>query len=286
MRIAWLFSRPGPLEGSSTARGRGAAGWLRTGARHARSKITVEARSKTQPAGAAGRRGGQCLRAGCGWAGIAAAAGYSSFVIGPLAGSRLNAANSYVSELEVAGQPASGLFRVVDAASGLLLVLLALGLLRWWRPDLLGVLGCLCLAGAGLASFADGADPMSCAPSISASCHHRLDQIPITAQLHQGHTLSSVAGVLCVILSMLLLGGSWRAGAWPQWVVVSRMMGLAVAILAIVEVPLTFTGRGVGAIERIHVVVVSAWIASVGWQLYRCARTADRQAGSRSGCVE
>jgi hypothetical protein len=195
-------------------------------------------------------------------------------------GSRLSAADSFVSELEVAGQPAGGLFRLADVASAVLLVVLAMGLLRWRRPDLPGMLGCLCLAGVGLASAADAADPMPCAPSISASCHHQLDQVPIMAQLHQWHTVSSVAGVLFALLGMLLLGGAGRAGAWPHWGLVSRAMGLVVAILGTIEIPLTFTGRGVGAIERVQVAVVSVWIAGLGWQLYRFARTADPPVGS------
>jgi hypothetical protein len=211
-----------------------------------------------------------------GMAGVLAGVGYSAFLIAWLAGSRLNMADSFVSELEVPGQPAAGLFRLADLVSALLIVVLAVGLSVWWWHDLRGMLGSLCVLGIGGAAVADAADPMACAPSTNASCRQRLDQVPIMMQLHQWHTVSSVAGVLCAVLGMLLLGWAFATMGRARWAQASWAAGLAVAALGIAEVPLTFTQHDVGAVERVHVVLVSAWIAAMGWHLYRSTHTGTR----------
>jgi Protein of unknown function (DUF998) len=209
-----------------------------------------------------------------GMAGVFAGVGYSAFLMAWLAGSRLNMADSFVSELEVAGQPAAGVFRLADVVSALLIVVFAVGFSVWWRPGLLGMLGSFCVLGVGAAAVADAAEPMPCAPSISASCRLRLDQVPLVTQLHQWHTVSSVAGVLCVVLGMLLLGRAFAATGRAGWGRASWATGLAVAALGGAEIPLTFTQHGVGGVERVQVVLVSAWIAGMGWHLYRCATAA------------
>jgi hypothetical membrane protein len=205
---------------------------------------------------------------------MVAAACYSSFLAAAPLGSRLSMTDSYVSELGVPGQPASAFFRMTDFVAALLIVVLAAALLVRLRPEVRGTLGCLFLAGVGVASAFDALSPMPCTPSTSQTCRQRVDQVAIIVQLHQGHTLSSVLGVFAAQMAMLLLGISRRVRRWWPWLGRASLAGgLLLVALGVSEVPLS-VGHGVGAVERFHVLLISAWIALVGWQL-ALGRTAE-----------
>jgi hypothetical membrane protein len=188
-------------------------------------------------------------------------------------------ADSYVSELEAPGQPAGTFFRLTDLVGGLLIVVLAVALFQRLRPEARGTLGCLFLAAVGLSSLGDALDPMPCAPSTSEACRRHLDEVPILTQLHQHHTLIGVAGVCAAVMAMLLLGGSGRLGRWqPRLGRESRVGGLVLTALVCAEAPLAIIGHGVGAVERLHVVLISTWIAVLGWHLFRLPRATVTQA--------
>jgi hypothetical membrane protein len=209
-------------------------------------------------------------------AGLLAGVCYSSFLLARPLGSRLSLTESYVSELEVAGQPASAFFRLTDVVAALLIVVLAIALVRRLareRPaEMRATVGCLFLAGLGLAAAADALFPMSCTPSTSEACRREVDDVAIIAQLHQGHTLSSVLGVFAAQAAMLLLGVSPRVRRrWPALARASLACGLALVVLGLSEVPLS-TQHRLGAIERLHVLLISAWLATLGWWLSRPPR--------------
>jgi hypothetical membrane protein len=198
-------------------------------------------------------------------AGLVAALAYSSFLLaGPL-GSTLDPTTSYVSELGARTQPASVFFRAVDMVAGGLIVVLAAalrsGLARDWRRDT-GTAG-LVLAGA--ASVIDGWKPMDCTPSIDQACRLREDAMGLLGQLREPHTVSSVTGVVAAIASMAALGSLLgsdrrrrRLGLFGQ------VAAFVTAGLSLAELPLTTADPGVGLIERIVVLCVSAWIAALG----------------------
>jgi hypothetical protein len=217
-------------------------------------------------------------------AGAVAGACYSSFLVARPLGSRLSMVNSYVSELEAPGQPARTFFRLTDLVAALFIVVLAVALLRRLVPELRGTAGCLFLAGVGLAAAADAIEPMPCAPSTNELCHQQVDEVAIIAQLHQGHTVSSVLGVGAAMLAMLLLGVSPRVRQrWPWLGRASLAGGLLLVVLGLSEVPLIL-GRGVGAVERLHVLLISAWLTGLGWQLsrpWRVGRSDGRDPGRR-----
>ncbi|GAA1821757.1 DUF998 domain-containing protein [Planosporangium flavigriseum] len=197
--------------------------------------------------------------------GVVAGACYSSFLAAGAVGSRLSITDSYVSELGVPGQPASAFFRATDLAAGVFIAVLAVALGVHLRPERRGTLGFLCLAGVGLASIVDGLRPMPCTPSTSEPCRRHIDEVTIFAQLHQGHTVSSVLGVLAAQAAMLLLGASPRVRrSWPRFARASLVSGVVLVVLGLSEVPLALY-QDVGVLERIHVLLISAWIAALGW---------------------
>jgi len=211
-------------------------------------------------------------------AGLVAALAYSSFLLaGPL-GSRLDPTTSYVSELGARTQPASGFFRATDMVAGGLIVVLAAAL-RWdlardWRRDV----GTAALGLAGVASVFDGWKPMDCAPSIDRACRLREDAIGLLDQLREPHTVSSVTGVVAAIVSMAVLGS--LLGSEPgrrRFGLFGLVAALVTAGLSLAELPLTTADPGVGLIERIFVLCVSAWIAALG--LLLLPRRRHRPAG-------
>jgi hypothetical membrane protein len=212
-----------------------------------------------------------------GAAGIAGALLYSSFLLAGLVGSRLDPTTAFISELGVPGQPASGLFRLADALAGVFIIGFAVTLLHRLAGDRYAAAGSLCLMVLGLASIGDGRHPMPCTPSTDRWCRHQLDEVPLAVQLHQWHTFTSVAGVLAGIAAMALLGRSPAAARWSARL--PRLCGAlaaAVAAIAGLEVPLTQAGLGVGALERTHVVLLSAWIAVLAGYLLRELRKRRR----------
>jgi hypothetical membrane protein len=213
-------------------------------------------------------------------AGLVAALAYSSFLLaGPL-GSTLDPTTSYVSELGARMQPASAFFRATDMVAGGLIVILAAALrrdlARDWRRDV----GTAALGLAGAASVFDGWKPMDCAPSIDRACRLREDAMGLLGQLREPHTVSSVTGVVAAIVSMSVLGsllGSERRHRRPGRF--GQVAAVVSAGLSLAELPLTTADPGVGLIERLFVLCVSAWIAALGLLLL-LPRRRHRAAGS------
>ena len=209
-----------------------------------------------------------------GVAGLAGAALYDAFLAAGWVGSRLNPLNSFVSELEVPGQPASGLFRAADLASGLLIIAFAVALYHRLPHNQATTIGCTLTAVLGAASVADARYPMPCAPSTDPSCQRHLDDVSLLAQLHQRHTLSSTVGVFAAIAAMWLLAhtsGINRPA--PRLARACRRGAAVLAGLACLEVPLTYLGRGAGAAERLHVLLISTWIAALAIRLIHATLT-------------
>jgi hypothetical membrane protein len=193
-----------------------------------------------------------------------AALAYSSFLLaGPL-GSRLDPRSSYVSELGVPTQPASWFFRSSDVVAGALMVVLALALRGSLPGDWRRGVGVTALGLAGASSVFDGWNPIECAPSIDRACRLREDAMGLLGQLREPHTVSSVTGVVAAIASMAALGHLLASVRTHRRL---GRCGLAAAVLAtglaLAELPLTTAEPGVGLLERLFVLCVSAWIAAL-----------------------
>ncbi len=205
-----------------------------------------------------------------GAAGLTGSVLYSSFLVAGVVGSRLSPVDSFVSELEVPGQPASGLFRLIDAVCGLVLAVFAVAL--WYRlpHDRPATLGCAFLAAFGLSGVLDARYPMPCTPSTDRACQQRIDQVPVLVQLHQPHALTGSFGVFAAVMAMLLLSVARGVCAWsPRLARACVVSWVLLSILGLIEVPLIYAGHGVGAVERVHILLISTWIAAVAGYLAR-----------------
>lgn len=194
-------------------------------------------------------------------AGLAAAALNCSFVLAPLTASQLNPWSSVLSELEARDQPASGLFRGTDLATGLLVMVFAYGLRRRLPPGRAGCAGVWALGGYGLGAVADALLPLDCAPSADPGCHAR-ELAGLVSWQHQAHTVSSVVGNVAVLASLLLLG--WHLARMPPWRLAGRV-GLAGFVLlgplTLLLAVLTLRDAwGDGVVQRVQVALLSAWL--------------------------
>jgi hypothetical protein len=125
---------------------------------------------------------------------------YCDFPLQWVIGSQLSPLRAYISELSVAGQPASLVFRISDIGAGIGLAVLA-SVFATWRPTSGTRTGRAALTGAAVASIVDGASPMTCAPSIDQQCW-TADHAGLSTQLTQLHTISGLFGFSAVLIAI------------------------------------------------------------------------------------
>lgn len=132
-----------------------------------------------------------------------------TWVLEAVSPSTLPVRSAYVSELMALDQPWSAGFRLIEAAAG---VLTLAAVVLWWRVGHRGVPALLTLAGFGvfgLATLADAATPMSCAPSVSRACAdaEAAGALPVR---HDLHTVSSAVAVTAVAVGVIGLALALR----------------------------------------------------------------------------
>lgn len=159
----------------------------------------------------------------------AAALTFNNWLLGIFINHRLFMAGGSVSEFSATTQPYHWLFRSLDIASGVLLVILAFLIFRslprrrYFRWLSLG------LAVLGLANCLDAALPLPCSGTLSKSCN-----APVRINLHRvslpDHVFSSTLIGICYILVPLavFLYARRRADSYTKLV---SLAALSVAIL-------------------------------------------------------
>jgi hypothetical protein len=226
--------------------------------------------------------GSRPLRRAVAALGLLAAASNCAFLFRPLSGSRLDPLNSFISELEVPGQPASAFFREASLLSGVLTVLLAAGLLPRLPPGRTGLAGVAALALFGAAGAVDALIPMDCAPSASVVCLRAQEQGRANS-LSSGHTWFDVLGTIALLASIWLFGRHLRPH--PGWRTVARVgrtgFGWLTAETALLAVLSFGYAPGLGVAQRLHVLAVSGWLVvlAIG-QAREPAATPERAASS------
>ncbi|WP_071286082.1 DUF998 domain-containing protein [Mycolicibacterium llatzerense] len=189
--------------------------------------------------------------------------GYCDFPLQWVLRSPLSPTRSYISELSVTGQPAYQVFRIGDLVAGVGLAVLA-GVLVIWRPSSPMRYGSLALVVTASTSIIDGMAPMTCAPSIDAQCW-AADHAPLSTQLLQLHTISGVIGFTAAVATVAAYGVALRGEPRTR---VLGSIGLVLAtigaVLGCIEIATALTDTDwTGLFERIQVVVVSAYLATL-----------------------
>jgi Protein of unknown function (DUF998) len=165
-------------------------------------------------------------------------------------------ANDDISDLGAATASSAWLYNQIGAnLTGLLVVVLALGLWRALSPDLLGRLGSLALLVAGAGSFLDGLFRLDCR-GIDAACTN-------DSWHSHAHKIESGVTAAVILLAALLLALAFRRiPAWRD----SWLPTLA-TIPAVLVANIVFSAIGDGAATRAGTVVLFVWIAFLGFRL-------------------
>ena len=137
------------------------------------------------------------------------------------------------------------------------------------------------LAVAGLASLADAAHPMGCAPSVDAAC--RAEQDTPSGLLHQvteAHTTSSLVGFVAIAGAMVLLGIVTRPKVDDAFRRFTIACLVVTGLTGIADVVLILTQSAVGFSERARILVFAVWLCGLGLRCLPSARWSSRPAGA------
>jgi len=114
----------------------------------------------------------------------------------------------------------------------------------------------------GIATIADGATQMACAPSIDVVCRDQEESVHgLLAQLAQLHTVSGLIGFAAATSAMLLIGTATETRVFRRF---SIGCGLGVAGLGLIDIPLLLTNSVIGLGERGRILLISIWLAGLG----------------------
>jgi uncharacterized protein DUF998 len=216
----------------------------------------------------------------CGLAGLVA---YCDFPIEGLTGSRLSPARAYVSELSVAGQPFSGVFRLSDLVAGVGLMVFAWTLGTWLQTARAWAAGRL-LALAGTCAVVDGIWPMTNAPSTGRASPG-LDLAGITSRLLQVHAVSGLVGFSSILIAMGLLSSVLQRRANARWLGPTGLAAVAVATtLGALEIGMDLAGVAwVGLAERVQLSTIGVWLGAVVFDVLRETQRPKPKAGPGQG---
>jgi len=171
-----------------------------------------------------------------------AALTYSSFLLSRWTRPAASRGAAFISELEAPGQPYNWLFRLSDIASGLAIVVTALGvfvileLQRWAK--LVSVL----VACVGVGSLIDGTTTMSCSPSVDQRCAAAESTASgLLQQLNQLHTDSGLIGFLSAAIGAVLLGMTLMVSS-ARWERLMIAIGLTIAATGLLDICLLLAG--------------------------------------------
>lgn len=172
-------------------------------------------------------------------------------------------ANDDISDLGAVTASSAWLYNQVGAnLTGLLVVVLAVGLWQALSPDLLGRLGAAALLVGGAGSFLDGLFRLDCR-GIDAACTN-------DSWHSHAHKVESGITAAAVLLAPLILAFAFRRV--PGWR--SAWLPSLLTVPAILASNVVFSAVGDGAATRAGTVVVFAWIAFVGAWLLRVSAAA------------
>ena len=198
-----------------------------------------------------------------------AALTYSSFLLSRWTRPAASRGAAFISELEAPGQPYNWLFRLSDIASGLAIVVTALGVFILFEQQRRAKLVAVLVACVGVGSLIDGTTTMSCTPSVDQRCAAAESTASgLLQQLNQLHTDSGLIGFLSAATGAVLLGMTLMVSS-PRWGRLMIATGLTIAATGLLDIFLLLAGADIGTTERLRTLLTSAWLAAIGVVLIR-----------------
>lgn len=198
-------------------------------------------------------------------AGVCGLLAFVTFNVGWIAGglaqpASYSSSRDDISDLGAATAGRAWIYNRIGAnLTGLLVVVLAVGLWLALRPDVLGRIGAGVLLIAGAGSFLDGLFTLDCR-GIDAACTND------SWHSHAHKIESGITGAATLAAPLILAFAFRRLPLWRD----SWLPSLAAAP-AVVVANAAFSAAGDGAATRAGTVVAFLWIAFVGARLLRKA---------------
>lgn len=182
-----------------------------------------------------------------------------AWIVGGIAQpSAYRAADDDISDLGAITASNAWIYNQVGAnLTGILVVLLGLGLWRALSPDIVGRVGAAVLVAEGISTFFDGIFRLDC-QGIDVGCDN-------VSWHSRAHKIESGFTAALALLAPLILAFAFRRNvAWrDSWL--PSLLTVPVVLVANV----VFSSVGDGAAIRAGTVVLDAWIAFVGLRLWQ-----------------
>ncbi|MFL6010154.1 MAG: DUF998 domain-containing protein [Gaiellaceae bacterium] len=200
-------------------------------------------------------------------AGVCGLLAFLTFNVAWIAGgqtqpSAYSVANDDISDLGALTASSAWIYNQVGAnLTGILVVLLGLGLWRALSPDIIGRIGAAVLVAEGISTFFDGIFRLDCR-GIDAAC----DNVSWHSRAHKIE--SGFTGAFSLLAPLVLAVAFRRNPAWRDSWIPSLLTAPAVF-----AANLAFSAVGDGAATRAGTVVIFVWIAFVSVRLLQKGET-------------
>jgi hypothetical protein len=215
-------------------------------------------------------------------AGIGAALINNYWVIEGLLAKRPDPTASWISDLAARSEAFGWRFEVLEIASGVAVVALALALLpKLGRLSPLVRYGLWALVAEGVLTVVGGAAPLSCAESLDPSCSLTYDAVDV---------LHATADILSTVATVLAFGwlylGLDRTSSRREAARATLAIGLVWLVLTLVTGISYFSGdvdSVKGLVQRAGQVAFGVWLVLLGWWASESGEDAREPVGDGGG---
>ncbi len=205
-------------------------------------------------------------------AGVCGLLAFVTFNVAWIAGglaqpSSYSVANDDISDLGAITAASPWIYNQIGAnLTGILVVVLGLGVWRALSPDVIGRVGAAVLIAEGISTFFDGIFHLDCR-GIDAACDNT------SWHSHAHKVESGFTGAFSLLAPLLLAFAFRRNPAWRDSWIPSLL-----AVPAVIAANAAFSTVGDGAATRAGTVVIFVWIAFVSVRLLQKGAPAARAA--------
>jgi hypothetical protein len=189
------------------------------------------------------------------------------------------------SDLGAIGARHAATWNVIISATGVLVVLCSIALLRTLSRRVASTVGSLLVTLAGAGLFIDGRNREDCSPATDKACLKAVEAWHISGHF-QVHIIESIVTVAALICAPLVLRATFRAS--QQLRVLATFSLLAAGVQIVCEVTITvFSGAGLGGqgiVEFVANVAGLAWLAVVALRVI--ALSGERETSQTAATAE
>ena len=190
------------------------------------------------------------------------------------------------SDLGAIGARHAAIWNVIISATGVLVVLCSIALVRTLSRRVASTVGSLLVTLAGAGLFIDGRNREDCSPATDKACLKAVEAWHISGHF-QVHIIESIVTVAALICAPLVLRATFRAS--QQLRVLATFSLLAAGVQIVCEVTITvFSGRaglgGQGIVEFVANVAGLAWLAVVALRVI--AVSGERETSQTAATAE